>query len=267
MQITVLGKSPSWPDAGGACSGYLVEDSATCLLVDCGSGVFSELRRVRNYVDVDAIVVSHMHADHFLDLAPFACALCYAPRQQLFPVGDWPGTDAPARPRLVLPPNGTEAVRAVAAAGGQPALFDTAFAMSEYDLADVLELGTLRLRFQPVPHYVPTNAIELTSTEGAGRFVFGADHGPTDALRDFARGADLLMLEASLPFVPPDTGGPPRGHLTAAEAGEHATACDAARLVLTHITDELDAEHALAAAARAFAGPIDVARTGAVYEV
>ena len=267
MQITVLGKSPSWPDAGGACSGYLVEDGATRLLLDCGSGVFSQLRRVREYVDVDAVLISHMHADHFLDLVPFACALSYAPRQQAYAVAGWPGTDKPVRPRLLLPPGGTELMRAVANAGGQPGLFDSAFALSEYDVAEPLAIGTLRARFQPVPHYVPCNAVELTSREGGGRFVFGADHGPTDALREFAAQADLLVLEASLPFVPPDTGGPPRGHLTAAEAGEHAAACHAARLVLTHITDELDAEHALAEAARGYDGPIEVARTGAVYTV
>ena len=267
MQITVLGKSRSWPDAGGACSGYLVEDGTTCLLVDCGSGVFSELRRVREYVAVDAVVISHMHADHFLDLLPFACALSYAPRQQAFAVGEWPGTDAPARPRLFLPPGAIELLRAVAAAGGQPGLFDGAFDMSEYEIARTLEVGSLRARFQPVPHYVPTNAIEVKSARGGGRFTFGADHGPTDALTEFAAQTDLLMLEASLPFVPPDRGGPPRGHLTAAEAGEHAAACGATRLVLTHITDELDHEQALALAAVAFAGPIEVARTGAVYTV
>ena len=267
MQITVLGKSPSWPDAGGACSGYLVEDGATCLLVDCGTGVFAELRRVREYVDVDAIVVSHMHADHFIDLLPYACALSYSPRQAAFPVAGWPGTDAPARPRLLLPPDATAIVRTVAQAGGQPGLFDSAYDICEYDIAETAAIGTLRARFQPVPHYVPTNAIELTSTLGGGRFVFGADHGPTDALTAFAANADLLMLEASLPLVPPDTGGPPRGHLTAAEAGEHAAACDAARLVLTHITDELDSDHALREAARAFAGPIEIARAGAVYTV
>ena len=267
MQITVLGKSPSWPDAGGACSGYLVEDGATCLLLDCGSGVFSQLRRVREYVDVDAVLISHMHADHFLDLVPFACALSYAPRQQAYPVGSWPGTDAPARPRLMLPPGATELVRTVAAAGGQPGLFDSAFELSEYDIAETLAIGTLRARFQPVPHYVPCNAVELTSREGGGRFTFGADHGPTDALREFAAQTDLLMLEASLPFVAPSTGGPPRGHLTATEAGEHAAACGAARLVLTHFTDELDEEQALAAASSAYAGPVEIARTGAVYTV
>ncbi len=261
----MLGTSPSWQDAGGACSGYLVEDGQTCVLVDCGSGVFAELRRIREYIGVDAIVVSHMHADHFLDLVPFACALSYAPRQLPFPVEGWPGTDTPARPQLWLPPGASEVVRAVASAGSQPGLFESAFDMHEYDIDQTLELGSLRARFQPVPHYVPCNAIELRSTTGGGRFVFGADHGPTDALREFAAEADLLMLEASLPFPIPDDDS--RGHLTAREAGEHAAACEAVRLVLTHITDELDHDRALADAARSYHGPIEIARAGAVYTV
>jgi ribonuclease BN (tRNA processing enzyme) len=261
VEITVLGKSPSWQDAGGACSGYLVEDGETRLLVDCGSGVFSELRRIRDYVGVDAIVVSHMHADHFLDLVPYACALSQLP----FAVGEWPGTDTPARPQLWLPPGASEVVHAVARAGSQPGLFDAAFDVHEYDIAQTLELGTLRARFQPVPHYVPCNAIELRSTTGGGRFTFGADHGPTDALTEFAANTDLLVLEASLPFPIPDDDS--RGHLTALEAGEHAAACEAKRLVLTHITDELDYERALADAARSYHGPIEIAEPGAIYTV
>src|ERR1700730_6734367 len=75
VRITVLGKSPSWQDAGGACSGYLVEEGDYALLLDCGNGVFSKLRRFRDYVDVDAVVISHLHADHFLDLVPYSYAL------------------------------------------------------------------------------------------------------------------------------------------------------------------------------------------------
>src|SRR3954469_16782810 len=86
LQITVLGKSPAWQDANGACSGYLVEEDRVCLLLDCGNGVFSKLRRFRDYTGVDAVVISHLHADHFLDLVPFAYALTYAPRQQPVPV-------------------------------------------------------------------------------------------------------------------------------------------------------------------------------------
>src|SRR6185437_3316841 len=80
LKITVLGKSPAWQDADGACSGYLVEEEGACLLLDCGNGVFSKLRRFRDYTKVDAVVISHLHADHFLDLVPFAYALLYAPR-------------------------------------------------------------------------------------------------------------------------------------------------------------------------------------------
>ncbi len=259
----MLGKSPAWQDADGACSGYLVEDGDACLLVDCGSGVFSKLRLFRDYVDVDAIVITHMHADHFLDLIPYASALTYAPRQQPVPVERWPGTDNPARPRLLVPPRATEILRTIASAGGQPYLLDQAFAMSEYDTAATVQVGTLSVRFQPVPHFLPSNAIQVHCAAG-GRFTFGADHGPTDALDGFADDSDLMILEATLPR--PEREGP-RGHLTPVEAGEHAARCGAGRLVLTHISDELDADWALAEAMRSFDGPVEVAREGAVYEV
>jgi ribonuclease BN (tRNA processing enzyme) len=263
VRITVLGKSPAWQDADGACSGYLVEDGDVCLLVDCGSGVFSKLRRFRDYVEVDAIVITHMHADHFLDLIPFASALTYAPRQQPVAVERWPGTDCPACPRLLVPPGAREVLRTIAAAVGQPCLLDKAFALSEYDPAEPIEIGTLNVRFQPVPHYRPSNAIQVRCTAG-GCFTYGADHGPTDALDGFAAASDLMLLEATLPR--PEREGP-RGHLTPAEAGEHAARCNASQLVLTHISDELDAGWALAEAQRAYAGPVEVAREGAVYEL
>jgi ribonuclease BN (tRNA processing enzyme) len=264
MHITVLGKSPSWQDAGGACSGYLVQDGDSRVLVDCGSGVFSELRRVVDYLAVDAVVVSHMHADHFLDLIPYAHALTYAPRQQPDAAERPPGDEHPVRPRLLLPPGGSDVLRVVGGAGAQPELFDSAFRLREYDVAETVAVGSLRARFQPVPHFIATNAIELTSRDGGGRFTYGADHGPTDALNAFAARTDLLMLEATL--EQPD-GERPRGHLTPREAGEHAAGCAAARLVLTHISDELDPEHALAQARHAYAGPIEIARRGAVYTV
>jgi ribonuclease BN (tRNA processing enzyme) len=264
VRITVLGKSPSWPDAGGACSGYLVEDDDTSLLLDCGSGVLGQLRRVCDYVDVHGVVVSHMHADNFLDLIPYACALTYAPRQQPVPVAGWPGTAEPARPQLLLPPGGRAVLRAVVAAGAQAGLVENAFEAREYDVAGGERIGTLRLRFQPVPHFIATNAVEVTSEGGSGRFVFGADHRPTSALCGFADDTDLLMLEATLPRAERDG---PRGHLTPAEAGEHAARCAAGRLVLTHMSDELDPQWALAEAQRAFAGPVDIAQAGAVYTV
>ena len=116
MRITVLGKSPAWQDAGGACSGYLVEAGDVCLLLDCGCGVFGKLRSHREYWQVDAVVISHLHADHILDLVPYASALTYAPRQQPVPVGGHPGTDDPARPRLIAPTGAASRCAASAAA-------------------------------------------------------------------------------------------------------------------------------------------------------
>jgi len=265
VRITVLGKSPSWQDVDGACSGYLVEDQGFRLLLDCGNGVFAKLRRFVEYVDVDAVVISHLHADHFLDLVPFSYALTYAPRQQPGPVDRWPGTDEPARPELHAPPGARACLRQVVGAWGNEDLIENAFALREYDPDEVLHAGPLTLRFQPVPHFVATNAVEIRSAaDGGARLTYGADTGPSEALCAFAQRTDLLLIEATLPS--PERAGP-RGHLTPAEAGEHGRKAGARRLVLTHLTDELDAARAEQEAERAFGGPVDIAREGAVYEL
>src|SRR5918999_2080863 len=199
MRLTVLGKSPSWQDAGGACSGYLVEHNGASALVDCGNGVFSKLRRFRDYTRVDSVVLSHLHADHFLDLVPFAYALTYAPRQQPVPIQRWPGTDKPARPMLYAPRGARETFRRVVGAWGNEDLIENAFHLEEYEPNSVVEVGTLRLHFQEVPHFTETFAIDVTSSNGSGRFTFGADCSPTEELIDVARETDLLLIEATLP--------------------------------------------------------------------
>jgi ribonuclease BN (tRNA processing enzyme) len=264
MRLTVLGKSPSWQDAGGACSGYLVDDGDTGMLLDCGNGVFSKLRLFRDYVDLDGVLISHLHADHFLDLIPYAYALTYAPRQQPVPVAGWPGTDHPARPELYAPPGAREVFRRVVGAWGPAELIEDAFELSEYDASKVVQVNSVSVRFHQVPHFMETFAMCIQSQDGSGRLVYGADCSPTDELTDFAQGCDLLIIEATLPR-PERTG--KRGHLTPREAGEHGRAAGAKKLLLTHISDELDDEWARREATEAFGGPVEVAREGAVYEV
>lgn len=262
MKVTVLGKSPSWQDAGGACSGYLVQHDGTTVLVDCGNGVFGKLRRFVDYVDVDAVVLSHLHADHFLDLVPFSYALTYAPRQQPVAVHTWPGTDAPVRPALHAPPGAAAVFRRVVGAWGNEDLVEGAFALREYDPAAPLEIGPIALRFCRVPHFVPAFAIELAA--GGRRFTYGADCSPTEDLVAFARDTDLLMIEATLPR--PERSGV-RGHLTPSEAGEHGRSAGARRLVVTHVSDELGERWAREEAEAAFGDSVEVAREGAVYEL
>jgi ribonuclease BN (tRNA processing enzyme) len=264
MRLTVLGKSPSWQDADGACSGYLIEDHDVAVVLDCGNGVFSKLRRFRDYTRVDAVLISHLHADHFLDLVPFSYALTYAPRQQPVAVDRWPGTACPACPRLIAPPRSQEVFRQVVSAWGNEDLIENAFALEEYEESSKPTVGPLRFSFCRVPHFQETFAICVESESSEGRLVFGADSRPTEQLVDFARGADLLLIEATLPR--PERSGE-RGHLTPREAGEHGRDAGARRLVLTHISDELDHLWARKEAQDAFRGQVVVAREGAVYEV
>jgi ribonuclease BN (tRNA processing enzyme) len=263
VRITVLGKSPSWQDAGGACSGYLVEEGDFALLLDCGNGVFSKLRRFRDYVDIGAVVISHLHADHFLDLVPYSYALTYAPRQQPVPVANWPGTEHPARPLLYAPVGATEKFRQIVGCWGNEDLIERAFDLKEFDMPDELTIGPFAVRFCEVPHYVATYAVELSSN-GGGRLTYSADCSPNDELVRFAEETDMLLIEATLPR-PERTG--ERGHLTPREAGEHGRRAHARQLVITHISDELDPEWARAEAGDGFGGPVEVAQEGAVYTV
>jgi ribonuclease BN (tRNA processing enzyme) len=261
VELRVLGKSPAWQDAGGACSGYLVESDECVLLLDCGCGVFGKLRAARDYAEVDAVVISHLHADHILDLVPYASALTYAPRHQPVPVGGWPGTSDPPRPRLIAPPDARATFRRLCAASGmREEHIENAFRLEEYDPGSTVTVGDLDLRFQPVPHFLPTHAVSVGNA--SGRLTYSADSSPSDDLCAFAHETDLLLIEATLPR--PEREGP-RGHLTPGEAGEHGRRAGARRVVLTHISDELDAEWARGEAERAFGGPVEVASEGAIY--
>jgi ribonuclease BN (tRNA processing enzyme) len=262
LRITVLGKSPSWQDAGGACNGYLIETDETKVLLDCGNGVFGKLRQHIDYTELDGVIISHLHADHFLDLVPYSYALIYAPRQQPVPVHTWSGTDSPARPRMVAPPNAVETFRRVVGSWGNDDLIESAFQIEEYAPGDEVEIGDVHATFHPVPHFVETFAVRINNGS-SGDLVSSADTRPGDEIVDAARDADLLLIEGTLPR-PERTG--IRGHLTPEEAGRHAKAAGAKRVVITHISDELGDGWAREEAERGFGAPVEVAREGASYE-
>jgi ribonuclease BN (tRNA processing enzyme) len=263
VKITVLGKSPAWQDAGGACSGYLVEEGDSVVLLDCGNGVFSKLREARDYLDVDAIFISHLHADHFFDLIPYAYALLFSPRR--IAPGAVPSPSPGPKPKLYAPPGSHAVFEAICKNFHDSPLIDFAFDLHEYDPDETITIGPLSVRFTEVPHWVQTCAMQVTSnTNGSGVFTFGADCAPSQALIDFAQNSDLLLLESTLPEPELIE---PRGHLCAAEAGEHATKAHAGRLVLTHISDELDIDKARSDAASEYDGEIHVAAEGDTFKV
>ena len=263
MEITVLGKSPAWQDVGGACSGYLVREGDFVLLLDCGNGVFAKLRELVDYLDVSAVLISHLHADHVLDLVPFSYALCYAPRQQPVPVAGWPGTERPVRPQLYAPVGSQDFFRRVVGCWGNEELIENAFSLREYAAGDELTLGPLHVRFREVPHYTLTHAVDIRTPDGR-RMTYSADCSPNDELPELARNTDMLLIEATLPR-PERTG--ERGHLTPREAGEHGRRAGARRIVLTHFSDELDPDWARAEARAAYGGEVELAHEGTTYQV
>jgi ribonuclease BN (tRNA processing enzyme) len=251
IRLTILGKSPSWQDRDGACSGYQVEvDERQRLLLDCGNGVFGKLRRHGEYERIGAVLISHLHADHMLDLVPFAYALTYGPALL--------GAE---RPQLHAPPGAQAALRRLCGAWGSETLIENAFELREYDPAAELQIGGLRARFRLVPHYVPSYAVSLD--DGGARLVFSADCGPNDALVELARGAEMLLIEATLATPDLEDG----AHLTATEAGEIGRRAGVGRLVLTHFSDLLDAGTVRAAGEAAFGGPVSLAVEGESYEI
>lgn len=264
MRLTVIGKSPAWQDEGGACSGYLVTEGDHQILLDCGNGVFGKLREQTDHAMVDAVFVSHVHADHFFDLVPYAFALSWSLRGS-----DRPGIVAEAPERqvdnlLFGPPGSTGAFRSACDIWGMPELIEGSFSFREFDPSETIEVGPFRVTFRAVPHYINTWAIAVESSAG-GKLVFGADCAPNEALPDFAAGAGLLLAEATL--VEPEPDPDDRGHLTPMEAGEIGAAAGVPRLVLTHISDEIDPEWAVAEARKVFDGEVVVAREGMEFDV
>ena len=256
MHLTVLGSGAACPPAGGVCSGYLLEDRGVRVLLDCGHGVAAALLERRPDADIDHIIISHMHADHFIDVLPLRFRL----------TRDMAGLRE-RRVRLHLPPGGRATFAEVLSAVCFPPDFlENTFTVEEYaagrslTLDDGLSEG-LTAHFVEGLHYVPGYAVRI---EGSRSLVYSGDTAPSEAVAALARGADLMLCEATLD-EPED--GPVRGHLTALQAVELARGAGVGRLVLTHFWFDSDREAIHAQAQAAFAGSVAAAYDGMTIEV
>ena len=199
MRVTVLGKSPAWQDAGGACSGYLVEADGFTVVLDCGNGVFGKLREHVDYTEVDAVAITHMHADHFFDLFPFAYGLLLTPRQQPVPVGL--ARNAGPRTSQARRPGGSRGRRCGRSPRpgatrrwskpGSTSRSTTRTAPSSW--------GRSRSRFRRGAALRPHVRDRADRGPDGKRATFGADCRPNVELVEFARDTDLLIIEATLP--------------------------------------------------------------------
>jgi len=227
VRLTVLGSGTAQPQPDSPASGLLLRHGDVSILLDCGTGAISRLQAHLDPRHLTAVVVGHFHGDHFLDLVPL---------RYLFP---WAGPVVPRLP-IHVPPGGRSRVDALATAISERAgFFDDAFDVAEYDPDADLRIGDLRLAFRRARHYVP--AWSLAVTDGLGRrLVYLGDTGPSDALVDFAVGADLAIFEATLGSADEDD--VERGHLTPSEAIAMARAARARRALLVHYPSARRAE-------------------------
>lgn len=240
MRLTVLGCSAAYPGPSGACSGYLVQEGKTSLLVDCGTGVLSNIQRVLTLDRVDGIVISHLHADHFFDLIPFRYALRRPIHRDLHPA-------------LYLPPGGKKSLlKAVSAFDKSPDFFSKHFHINEYDPRAGIQVGKLSIEFTFVKHYIPAYAMSIS---GKKRLVYSADSGMCDQLSDVANGADLFLCEAAR--CSRDDG--EWGHMLAGDAARIAKSGKVKGLVLTHFWPDHDYSGQLAQAGKVFGGGLEEA--------
>jgi len=222
-------------------------------MVDIGPGTVAQLLRLCNPSELDAVVISHMHTDHFLDLVTMRYS---------FPWKD----EANPKLRVYLPPGATGQMELVARGAGFPDYFARSFAFIEHDGAAALEIGDLRFEPTPTVHFVPTWGFRVSSRgpdDGGRAIAYSADSAPTPTLDTLADRADLFICEAANRTLADDAPPPERrGHLLPTEAGEVAQRGQVGRMVLTHLpVDSNGGTWAVSQAATTFEGPVEVADT------
>jgi len=215
VELTVLGCSGSYgAPGGGACSGYLVRDGATTIWMDCGNGSFVNLQRHVDPADLTAVVITHEHPDHCVDIYGLHVMLRFGIGRSHVPL---------------FAPSGAD-VRLGALAG-----WGDTFDWHAIDDGARTTVGSIDLEFARTDHPPPTYAVHATSDAGR-RLVYTADTGPEWSVEAFGAGADVVLSEAT--YRHDDRRAPL--HLSGREAGEAARAARADRLVLTHIWPEID---------------------------
>ncbi|MCS5715914.1 MBL fold metallo-hydrolase [Herbiconiux sp. CPCC 205716] len=254
MLLTVLGTATPYPRPDEPCSGYLLQSEPaadgrrTSVWLDAGTGTFAELQRRITLDQLDAVVVSHRHADHSADLLVAYYALRFSEHRPSGPIPLIAPEGMLDRLAAYLGPNSVDEL---------PRVFEHR-PMSGFGEASI---GSLRVEWGPVQHGVP--AFGLTVEEDGRRFAYSGDSAPCLSLEEIGERADLFLVECGYDE-------PVRSdavHHTPEDAGRSATAAGAARLVLTHRAETLTVEAARERASAHFDGGIDVAVRGLRVEI
>ncbi len=247
MKLTVVGCSGSMPGPHSAASSYLLEHDGFRLVVDLGHGALGPLQRYVEIGQIDAVAISHLHADHCIDLLALDVARAYGPYEVfgLLPV---------------YGPAGLEERLWGASGASEAPVKRSTFAFEELPLTS--QIGPFRIRTARMAH--PGEAYAIRFDVDGASLVYSGDTGPCEELPELADGVDVLLVEAS---AVDGEQNPPHLHLTGVEAGEVAARAGVGHVVLTHVPPWNSTEVALAEAARAFRGTTSLATPGLTLEV
>ena len=249
MRLHVLGSSGGYSAPGNPSSGFLLEHGATRLWIDAGHGTFAALQRLADYTKLDAVVLSHVHADHCVDLYALQVALTYQVESP------------PLHLPLYAPPGSLETLGTLVGENGAERLGKT-FPYRSIEEGSAVEVGGIRLRFLRTDHPIHTLAIRAETPDGT--LTYSADTGPAADLAGFAAGSDLLICEAT---YQEGRVGPPV-HLTPRPARETPPPPSVQELAVTHVWPTFDPEVSVAEARDAAAGiPVRWARPAEVFRI
>lgn len=244
MRLDVLGSNGTYPERGGACSGYLLRHDGFSLWMDAGTGTLARLQEHVDIDQVDGLFLSHTHADHLVDLYTFFYGLWFHPGK-------------PRHVPLIVPAGAIEYIGRLLSEDMKQSFGDV-FDIHELDAGDVTEVGPLRLEFFDSVHSAKNLSLRVEA--GNRVFCYSGDTGPNEHLARAAKDADLFLCEASWQRDTEVDIDPI--HCRAHEAGEAANAAGAGRLLLTHVWPGLDRARSAEEAAVAFGGEVDVALAG-----
>ncbi|WP_269933550.1 MBL fold metallo-hydrolase [Aminobacter sp. HY435] len=255
LQLQVMGNSGAGPFRGAACTGYVVSSAGTRILIDCGPGVATALSRAG--VHLDAIFITHLHADHCFDLIPLAMSLRVqngvSSGRILHGASDGGVQPIP----VYMRPGGREIVQGiesffpVRSAAPFASLTGGLLEFREWSDTEGVTVGALRVQPFPVQHSVP--AVGMVISDSESRLAFTGDTGLFDGLVAACTGADAILSEASLIAKPSQ-----RQHMSARDAGELAQRAGVDLLILTHFVEggeDVEAQ-AMALAAERYTGKI-----------
>ncbi len=215
MELKVLGRCGPFPAAGEACSGYLLKCGNKNIMLDFGNGVFSRVYGLLPKLDIDLIVLSHLHSDHMADMLVLRYALEQLGARSLCRALPLP-VIAPSEPREIL--------KLLSGSG----IFDITVIKNE----SRLRYEGITLSFYRMTHGVESYAVDV-EFEGK-RLLYTGDTGMRHDLVDIASGADMLLADVC--YLDEELGNRlVAAHLSAAQAGNLAAAANVDMLLCSHL--------------------------------